>query len=260
MRFDEFDLPIETPDCSQDFVEINHVRYCGNQLRGAYKIIPFSFNSSPGEIVIRFSSDRFTSGKGFHATYSQIPCSKNSLSHAASSIVSSSSSSGSMPAGTVNPSSSSSVVVASATAQSSIRHDLPGISGSSLPDLPPVHPMHNPEPSMTSGDRISVMTGSSSNHKEQMSTFPRVPCDLVIYDMYFEISSPGYPYSYPNFADCLFSIRRINDRICSIVISFNELDLHPLDSSDDHCTAGDFLQIGSSHRFCQGIRNGTKSE
>ena len=33
MRFDEFDFDY-TPECSRDYLEINRVRYCGNQLKG----------------------------------------------------------------------------------------------------------------------------------------------------------------------------------------------------------------------------------
>ena len=213
IRFEEFDLPHGSSDCSQDYLQVDNVRYCGTQLRGVRKIVTF-LASSPHEVVIRFSSDRVTSGKGFHATYSQIPCEKSSS------------------------------VVAAATAasiQSSVRHDPPD-GGRMQPSPPPT--------SLTSGDRISVV--------DKSSLFPRIPCDLVIYDMYFEISSPGYPFGYPTFADCLFSVRRLNNRICSLVLQFNELDLHPL-APDDACTAGDFLQIGRQ-RLCHGIRNGTKSE
>ena len=118
--------------------------------------------------------------------------------------------------------------------------------------------------SVASGNRINVLesgqTPSSSissvdREASGSSLLPRVPCDLVIYDMMFDISSPGYPYGYPGNSDCLFSVRKLNNKICSLVLHFMEFDLE----ESVKCT-GDSLEINEEDKLCTGMRNGTQSE
>uniref|UniRef100_T1KQ91 CUB domain-containing protein n=1 Tax=Tetranychus urticae TaxID=32264 RepID=T1KQ91_TETUR len=86
------------------------------------------------------------------------------------------------------------------------------------------------------------------------SSIRRVPCDLVVFDARFEISTPGYPYIYPNNADCLFSIRRANYNICKLRLEFVDFDV----ASSLNCES-DHLDI-EGERICGIISNNTIRE
>src|SRR5690348_3388182 len=133
---------------------------------------------------MRFTSNSYRGNVGFKASYYQIPCQTPNSQQAHNTIL------------TPKPSSQ----------QSSIQL------------------IHEPfDQSASSGAHGSVTTGSHSiitvletkpgQQSTSGNTEPRIPCDLVVYDMFFELSSPGYPYSYPTNADCLYSVRRLSDRV-----------------------------------------------
>lgn len=82
----------------------------------------------------------------------------------------------------------------------------------------------------------------------------RVPCDLVVFDTRFEVSTPGYPYVYPNNADCLFSIRRANYNICKLRLEFVDFDVSP----SPNCGT-DHLDI-EGERLCGIVPNNTISK
>ena len=92
-------------------------------------------------------------------------------------------------------------------------------------------------------DKISVQDSTS-----------RIPCDLVIYDEKFEITSPNFPNSYPINSDCLYSIRKSNPRICKLklhLLYFN------VDKMSFNCQ-GDYLEINKK-RICGELKNSTIS-
>lgn len=96
---------------------------------------------------------------------------------------------------------------------------------------------------------VDPKMGSASGN-----TVHRVPCDLVVYDAYFELSSPGYPYTYPLNADCLYSVRRLNDRVCRLKLTFVEFDIE----SSAGCER-DSLSV-DSQKLCGVISNETTKE
>lgn len=208
-----------------DYLEIDGLRYCFDQLRGQKRM--FSFAREP---VIRFITNEISArqGPGFRASYMQMPCEAPSVSSSSSS-------------------SSLSSLAASASNSSSLSYS----SKSIIP---------NSESTVTSGDRISVLESGQKPAEIPEANVshhvPRVPCDLVIYDVMFDISSPGYPYGYSCYSDCLFSVRKFNDKICSLVIHFMEFDLQETEGC-----RGDYLEINESDdRLCKGIKNGTQSK
>lgn len=93
-------------------------------------------------------------------------------------------------------------------------------------------------------------SGPTSGHHANQ----RMPCDLVVYDMLFELSSPGYPYSYPLNADCLYSVRRLSDQVCKLRLTIVEFDLE----SSKNCET-DSLSIGG-HAMCGQLLNQTVKE
>ena len=200
------------------------------------------FKGSPGEVTLVFSSNSHNSGRGFKLIYTQIPCDSNVNR-------------GLITSGGSSPSLPSSFSMPPALPSANSANTLTSFDPSS-------------STSIASGSQISVIDATPIDHirtnaaigSSTVSISPgppsatRVPCDLVIYDLFFEISSPGYPYGYPQNADCLYSIRRLNNRICSLVLHFIELDL----ASSASCTS-DYLEL-DGQRICTGIANDTKSE
>ena len=254
--FEEFLLETERPSygssCLEtDFLEVDGMKYCFDQLRGQKKVI-----SMTREPVIRFmtNSKENRQGPGFRASFTQMPCDMSSRNSAPASM--------STPTSVSSYSTEKNGLTASASSSPSFSspQSVPlyhSVSSSvSLPD--------SGVTSIASGNRINVLesgqTPSSSissvdREASSSSLLPRVPCDLVIYDMMFDISSPGYPYGYPVNSDCLFSVRKLNNKICSLVLHFMEFDLE----ESVKCT-GDSLEINEEDKLCTGMRNGTQSE
>ncbi|KAI1305239.1 Cubilin [Halotydeus destructor] len=106
------------------------------------------------------------------------------------------------------------------------------------------------EPSITS-DQSSSMGVSSSITVIDGPKSGRVPCDLAIYDSIFEVSSPGYPYGYPLNSDCLYSIRKLNDNVCKLRLTFVDFDLETTPACDH-----DYLQVNGDN-ICGRYGNGT---
>ncbi|XP_075591258.1 uncharacterized protein LOC124491913 [Dermatophagoides farinae] len=75
LRFVEFDFDY-SPECNQDYLEINGIRYCGHQLKDVSMIL---MNKRKDDLTIRMvTSSRGAmvkpSFKGFRASYIQLPC------------------------------------------------------------------------------------------------------------------------------------------------------------------------------------------
>ena len=189
---------------------------------------------------MKFVTNAFKSGKGFKAFFQQIPCNNypnldDSIIHGIHDVTSSSHHSSS---------SSSSNFGANRFGSSSIVDPNPiPAPPSSPPTLPPIESSDDTR----IGAQLIKVGGIS-----------RIPCDLIIYDQMFELMSSGYPITnYPINSDCLYSIRRINNQICSLQLNFVEFDL---EQSSKNCEF-DYLEIGSSNnRLCGRMSNQTLSE
>ncbi|OTF83939.1 cubilin-like protein, partial [Euroglyphus maynei] len=75
LRFVEFDFDY-SPECNQDYLEINGIRYCGHQLKDVSMIL---MNKRKDDLTIRMvTSSRGAmvkpSFKGFRSSYTQLPC------------------------------------------------------------------------------------------------------------------------------------------------------------------------------------------
>ena len=197
------------------------------------------FKGSPGEVTLVFSTNSYNSGRGFKLLYTQIPCDSEA---------------------------NRGLITGSAPPSFAMPHGLNINSGNALSSSYDSSPSST---SVASGSQISVIDATPIDHIRTNAAMgpssgfispgspppaTRVPCDLVIYDLFFEISSPGYPYGYPQSADCLYSIRRLNNRICSLVLHFIEVDLSP----SPGCQS-DYLEL-DGQRICSGIANDTKKE
>ncbi len=157
-----------------------------------------AFNKYPNGVLIRLVTNNQISGRGFRASYTQLPCI------------------GGVPAG---------------------------------------HPKPTPTPNGVSGfgsHPIAIIDETKIGFDSKST---RIPCDLVIYDMMFEIKSPNYPKHYPENIDCLFSIRKANPSICKLKLNFEYFDV---EGNDKHCS-GDSLEI-DGNKICGRLPNNTISK
>jgi hypothetical protein len=114
-----------------------------------------------------------------------------------------------------------------------------------------------PYQSSNSGGRPISGVASSGSYPisvVQDSSISRVPCDLVVHDMMFEITSPNYPNSYPSHSDCLYSIRKANQNVCKLRLKFVSFDVY----GDKECKE-DYLEI-YNNRMCGRLPNNTISK
>lgn len=128
----------------------------------------------------------------------------------------------------------------------------------------------------TANSSLAIAKDSSStndlNPASSFQTAPRLPCDQAIYDRFFEIRSPRYPFAYQPNSDCLYSIRRLSSSICKLRLYFADFELendhnyklikdnHSLQRNLLHQADGcneDYLEINEKLRFCGTQLNGT---
>jgi hypothetical protein len=152
-----------------------------------------AFNKHPNDVLIRFVTNNQNSGRGFRASYTQLPC-------------------------------------------------IGGVPTGHQKLTPPI-----------SSDGVS----SYGSHPISIidSKLTRIPCDLVIYDMMFEIKSPNYPNHYPENSDCMFSIRKANPSICKLKLKFVYFDVE----GNDKLCSGDSLEI-DGNKICGRLPNNTISK
>lgn len=100
---------------------------------------------------------------------------------------------------------------------------------------------------------ISVL--ESSDKKLTDSENSRIPCDVLVIETKFEITSPGFPYEYPPKSDCLYSIRRRNFNYCKLRL---ELEMFELEANSLNCD-GDNLEI-EGDKICGIQANNTIKE
>ncbi|XP_042148881.1 cubilin-like [Ixodes scapularis] len=79
-------------------------------------------------------------------------------------------------------------------------------------------------------------------------------CDRLYALREFELESPGYPSSYPPGLDCRYFIRRLNDGICALRVTFNSFDLE--DSPSCH---NDYFEV-DGHKICGQLPPGKAKE
>ncbi len=163
-----------------------------------------AFNKYPKDVSIRFVTNNQNSGRGFRASYTQLPCI------------------GGVPTGH----------------QKMTPHDRTTISSDGVSSFGS-HP-------------IAIFDNTKIGFDSKLT---RIPCDLVIYDMMFEIKSPNYPKRYPENVDCLFSIRKANPSICKLKLKFVYFDV---EGNDKHCS-GDSLEI-DGNKICGRLPNNTISK
>ncbi|XP_013788246.1 cubilin-like [Limulus polyphemus] len=70
--FHEFEVEFST-GCQKDFFKLENRRFCGTQLRKQTREVDFRDGPLP-EVQLKFESDDFSSDRGFHLEYRQIPC------------------------------------------------------------------------------------------------------------------------------------------------------------------------------------------
>ena len=114
------------------------------------------------------------------------------------------------------------------------------------------HPDRQIPQIVAGSEPISVLDVNDRNEPD--SPAPRVPCDLVVFDSKFELSTPGYPFAYPIRSDCLFSIRRANYNVCKLKLEFDAFDLE----SSPHCRA-DQLEI-EGEKLCGSLPSNSTSK
>lgn len=132
------------------------------------------FTESPREVPIRFVTNSKYSGKGFHASYTQLPCPDTSDALP--------------PQSRPQPSPDSPQLLPQPV------QSLPPLLSAELPNQNFNGPSVNPFGTSNS-QAITVLDSGPSLGDN--GTPVRVPCDLVVYEMNFEIISPGYPNGYP---------------------------------------------------------------
>ncbi|KAG0428601.1 hypothetical protein HPB47_024424 [Ixodes persulcatus] len=79
-------------------------------------------------------------------------------------------------------------------------------------------------------------------------------CDRLYALREFELESPGYPSSYPPGLDCRYFIRRLNDGVCALRVTFNSFDLE--DSPSCH---NDYFEV-DGHKICGQLPPGKAKE
>ncbi|CAG2164515.1 unnamed protein product [Oppiella nova] len=188
LNFEQFRLEY-SESCDKDYLEINNIRYCGNQLEGATLL---AFNKKPEDVSIRFVSNGQKSFRGFRASYTQLPCI------------------GGVPSGQQQ--------ITLQQQEQYYQHKYQGKTQPPVQSQQPIQRQSQPSipraPPFTSSTGVtnygSVPIAIVDNTNAINSSLIRVPCDRVIYDMVFEMRSPNYPNYYPPNTDCLYSIRRSN--------------------------------------------------
>lgn len=252
LSFEQFRLEF-SERCDKDYLEINNIRYCGNQLEGAtceslitcslqmtYFYLIFAsvlaFNKKPEEVIIRFVTNGHKSSRGFRASYTQLPCI------------------GGVPSGQQQ-------LTLQLQQQQYGHRSPPEAQLESAPHSPthnPTHPqVHQQKTISPSGVShygslpIAVVEG----YNVVNASTARVPCDRVIHDMFFEIKSPNYPHYYPPNHDCLYSIRRADPNICTLRLTFVYFDL----KGDYKDCSGDSLELDGS-KLCGRLPDNTISE
>ena len=74
LDFQDFELD-ESDNCSEDYFQIEGIRYCGNMLKSSRRIITFENKST----TFVFKTDSLRTKKGFSIQYKQLECTTNDL-------------------------------------------------------------------------------------------------------------------------------------------------------------------------------------
>ncbi|CAG2116376.1 unnamed protein product, partial [Medioppia subpectinata] len=246
LNFEQFRMEY-SESCDNDYLEINNIRYCGNQLEGATLL---AFNKKPEDVSIKFVTNGHKSYRGFRASYTQLPCI------------------GGVPSGQQQ-----------ITLQQQEQYYQHKYQSKTLPSQQPTqqqtqrYPQSQPQQHQTNGYDSKTQSQYSSQSQPPFqsssrsppfmgsngvsnygsvpiaiidstnSSLVRVPCDRVIYDMVFEMRSPNYPNYYPPNTDCLYSIRRVNSNA----------------KGDYKECVGDSLEI-NGNKMCGSLPNNTVEE
>ncbi|KPM06250.1 cubilin-like protein 2 [Sarcoptes scabiei] len=236
LRFDQFEFDF-TPECNQDYLEINSIRYCGQQLKDVSMLL---LNKRKDDLLIRMvTSSRSalvkSSFRGFRANYVQLAC-----------LDSDSQQPHQQPTGQM-PNIQRSQQPASLR-KSSLKTK-PSSSDISPPDYHQRKKIEeNPSQQRISNEKLD--DGSQSNRQDEP-----IYCDETFDDKHFELKSPGYPYRYFNNLQCSYLIRKNNANVCQLRVIFNQFNL----VGEDRNCGGDYLDIFST-RFCGVLKRFTSKE
>lgn len=259
-----------------------------------------AFDSNPKELSFRFVSKKHSIGNGFKLWYMQIPClltpgQQSILSAMMTDAQMTGGSSGSHSTNSINSKfnplstggqskNSDSFSQENQVQENEMTNDYQSFYSSGDPNPITQQQQQNTIPQSTKSLTTSSSLNSSSitakdsssvndlNQASSVNSLPRLPCDQAIYDRFFEIRSPNYPFAYPSNSDCLYSIRRLSSSICKLRLYFVDFELendhnyklikdnHSLQRNllqqVDGCNE-DYLEINEKLRFCEAKLNGT---
>lgn len=223
LHFMDFEV-MPSLDCSDDYLTIDGVQYCGTTLHSTKRMVEFGANKT---IEMIFHSNPTSNSRGFSARYRQVSCSSMNM------------------IGSESPKNGHRDITTSSTSSKDIRpQSTPSsVDPSSLP------PISSSTTSLTTLTTPSI--GSSTSATDTNGKMVALNCDKTYHEKHFLLQSFNFSNNYPNNMECTYLIFRNTSKVCYLELTFLQFDVEP----SPQCQY-DYLEVNSV-RLCGTLQRET---